>query len=475
MERVPPSLQLCFGQGVDAAARPRIEYAFRTFCAVYECDAIVDDSSGPEGAQRVFYGTPPRDASTETTLSRRYVPRSPLERAPAPVFVSLDPREPYLRLGITKFPVFHGNGQGVDWLGEIFEWISCADEYAVTERDDVGRVPLEAALHGRYDLDPTVPYVSVAMYELARALGINPPVSTTWIAASHDLDYLPTSAAGNVQRVAKNVAIAALVERDSRLIGDIAFAALRGIVRRRSPVDCIDDMLARERALGITSTSNVICRRASPRDANYTLREPQVWQTLCKLDQVGELGVHASYTSLEDGALGDEVEALRAQGFDVSGVRAHWLRYAGDNLFEEVLRLGLSYDSSVGFVGRTGFRSGASFVYRPYRFAAEEPYSFFEVPLAIMDGALYTHARQTHTSPHSLCERVLDMTDAFPAGGISVLWHNAAFEGAQLPRNIGQLYWKLPRSHQRWRTSGEVVAERRVSFDRTFGGAAVVR
>ena len=466
-------LQLRFGSAVDAVTRARIEYAFRTFCAVYELEAIVE---GPASslARAVHYGDSEPAREADVILPAHYRPRTCSAHAPAPRLVALSPNPAYARLGLEYVPAFHGDGRDVDWLGEIFEWISCADEYALTQRDEVGRIPYTAALHGRYNLDPTVPYASVAMFELARILQIERPGSQTAIAASHDLDYLPISFASDLRRLVKNVAIAALVERDPRLVADIVIAALRGALRGRSPLDCIDAMLEGEKKRGITSTANVICRNTCARDANYTLA--QVAATLRKLEHSGaELGVHGSYMSLRDGGLGNELEALRAQGFTPCGVRAHWLRYAGDDLFSEVARLGFDYDSTVGFVNRVGFRSGASFVHRPYNFAAEAPYPFFEVPLAIMDGALYTHAREAHASPRSLCDRVLDMTDAFPGGGVSVLWHNAAFEGAQLPRAIGRLYWDLPRPTQRWTTSAQLVNDRRVCFQRAFDAPAVLR
>ncbi len=455
-------LHLQFDAGIDPVTRARIEYAFRTFCAVYGRTPVLRDPGAVAPAQRsIVYGT---------TTPARYVARSPKEPAPEPAQVALDAHPLYTRLALWRVPVFHGAGPTVDWLGEIFEWLSSADDYAVTQRDDVGRVPFAASIHGRYQLDPTIPYASIAMFELARTLGIEPPASVSAsIAASHDLDYLPTSLLGDVKRLMQNLGVAALVDRDPRLVVGILGSVLGGIVRRRSPLNFIDEMIERERVHGIRSTSNVICRRTCARDGNYTLDHPRVARALRKLhDSSGELGVHASYMSLRDGGFGDEVRLLRSLGFNVDGVRAHWLRYAGDDLFEAIADAGLTYDSTVGFSSRVGFRAGATFAYHPYRFASETPYPFYEIPLAIMDGALYTHARERGIAARALCERVLDMVDAFPCGGVSVLWHNTVFEGAQLPHGIGAMYWDLPRRSQQWTTSSGVVDARRHSFERAF-------
>jgi hypothetical protein len=468
-------IQLRFGPAVELVARTRIEYAFRTFCALYGHRPIVYAGDTVTDAQgiRLAYGAQ-RSDTDEIMLPSRYVARSPQTPVPAPKPVPVRQCATYARLGLRETPVFHGEAGDVDWLGEMFEWLSHADEYAVSERDEVGRIPYASSVHGRYHLDPTIPYASIAMLEFANTIGVEPPSSQTRIAATHDLDYLPTGAMANARRLIKNMAVAALVDRDLTLVMQIALAGVRGLIRRRSPLDCINVMLVRESARNIRSSSYVICRQGCARDGNYALsmHAARVW--LATLAGAGsELGVHGSYRSLEDGTLAAEVHALRDQGFDVQGTRAHWIRYTGDKLYNAIEAIGgMAYDSTVSFVDRVGFRSGASFIYRPYRFATESAYSFFEVPLAVMDGALRTHARHVRARPKQLCDRVLDMVDAFPAGGVSVLWHNTVFEDAQLPHAVGKVYWDLPRPNQRWMRAIDVVSGYRESYSYAFDEAA---
>jgi hypothetical protein len=420
---------------------------------------------------RACYGCAPRD-SEEFALTALYQPRSPSKSAPAPVHVPLAAHPVYERLDLHETVVVHHDGAATDWLAEVFEWLSHADDYAVSARDDVGRVPFAASYHGRNALDTTIPYASIAMLELARELHVELQPEPLVVAASHDLDYLPTDARDNIVRLLKNLAIALLAERDVALAAGIATATLVGAMRGRSPLDCIDMMLAEEAKRGMTSSVYVICRNASRRDANYSLSDPSVLQTLNKLQRAGcELGLHASYECLRDRALPDEAAALRSAGYEGAGVRAHWLRYAGADLFDAIEAVeGIRYDATVGFSERVGFRSGASFVYRPYDFAAERAYDFYEIPLAIMDGALWAHARHCRTSARELCNRVLDVAQAFPGGALGILWHNTVFEGAQLPREIGSLYWDLPRAGQRWMRGIDLVNERREAFEHELDG-----
>lgn len=452
-----PALRLRMGRTVTPSVERRIEYAFRTFCAVYElkpevtCEGAADR---PPAHRGIAYGCSAVDREVE--LPSVYDGRSPLEPAPPPQ--SIDRR-----------PVFHAAGGRVDWLGEIFEWISSADDMAVRGRDSVGRIPFEDSIHGRYQIDPLVPHASVAMDQLARAIGVVPPPHPTLVGASHDLDYLTLGFRGDLKRTIKNVGVALLSDRDPRLALEILGAILRLLITRKTPLDHVDELCSEEERRGIRSTFNAIVKHASRRDADYDIRDPSVEATLSAIDGTGrEVALHGSYTSLEKQSLGEEVATLRAFGFAVAGVRQHWLRYAGDALFEAVAEAGLRYDSTVGFSDRVGFRSGASFAYRPYDFRNERAYPFFELPLVVMDGALYVDARRRGETPEKLARRVMDAVDAFPSGSVSVLWHNTAFDGAQLPRAIGRVYWALHKLGSRWLPCVHVVREVASRFDAAF-------
>lgn len=182
-----------------------------------------------------------------------------------------------------------------------------------------------------------------------------------------------------------------------------------------------------------------------------------------------EIALHGSYTSLAAHRLLTEVERLARIGFTAEGVRQHWLRFAGDNLFEQVENAGLSYDSTVGFSERIGFRAGACFPYPPYNFRCERAYAFLEIPLAIMDVALHLHVRDSKMQPQALCNRVISMTEAFGWGGVDVLWHNTVFGGAQLPAKIGPLYWALKDASQKWVANSEIVEAIRPRLRLAFG------
>jgi hypothetical protein len=459
-------LELAFGADVEEKTRRRIDYAFRVFCAIHGfCIA-------PPGAGvRLYYGRGPAPVGVHP-LSAGYRWREPSEPTVPPRLVPLPGDLPPGLDPPGEFPLFHPAGEDgrPDWLGEIFEWLSGAHEHSVRERDGVGRVAYSRTLHGRFHLDPGVPYATLAMLLFNRVIsGIRPgwPLKprkpwrdgfSTAIAATHVLDFLPTSVGVSLRRLAKNVGIAALAHRDPRLVWSILRSAAGHLMHGRSAVDGVPDLVSRERREGINSTFTVICRNGHRRDADYELSDPWVQGRLRSLAAAGHgIGVHGSYRSLEEqGGLAAEYSDLRALGFAAGGGRQHWLRYAGSRLFEELSEAEACYDCSVGYPQVPGFRQGASFPYPPYDFREEKPFSFLELPLVIMDTTLYNLDRRG-TTWRTHCDRVLSRTRSYGWGGISILWHDTVFRGGQLPCGVADLYWQIRSEADRWMSAEEVV------------------
>ncbi len=209
---------------------------------------------------------------------------------------------------------------------------------------------------------------------------------------------------------------------------------------------------------GIGSTYNVICKSAHRRDPSYELNHPKVRAALNSLVEMGtEIGVHGSYTSLDkQGGLSQEYEELRQAGYPVVGGRQHWLRFNGSTLFEELRDAKAWYDCSIGYATHPGFRGGACFPFAPYDFKKESSYPFLELPLALMDVALYSNGRKSN-GWRSESEEIMSATRRYGWGGVSILWHDTVFGGAQLPKKIGDLYWQLKRPDEKWVSAKELV------------------
>jgi hypothetical protein len=442
------SIDLQFGDAVPDATRRRMSYAAKTFAAVYgyEWD--------PGGARvRLCYGAEPSRA-TDVPLTASYRPRV-MGAGPAAQYHN---DALFLDNEAESFPCLHPAPYGVDWLGEIFEWIGGEAEHTTRAADELGAVPYADTLPGRFRLDPEVPWAALAMR------GLNQEIRSTvpgWpegaaidgkpiVVATHDLDFLPVSTVASVQRGLKNFLVAVFIYRSPRL-------ALR-ILRNMGRFDDFEGIVRRERDEGVQASVFVMTAKTHRRDANYRLDDPEVLRLLHKLLDAGlDIGVHGSYDSLFGGSLQNEYERLRRVGFEPLGGRQHWLRYRPQELFAQLVRAGALYDCSVGYNDQPGFRAGASFAFVPYDFANEQPFPLLEFPTVVMDATLFRLHGFDIDAAKSHVDRILRRARLYSPGSVAVVWHNTAFGGGQLPRAIGDLYWALRRPGTDW-VSGKNAA-----------------
>jgi hypothetical protein len=466
--QTPHRLRLAFADSVPEVVRKRIEYAFRVFCAVYGFSAV---STGE--ALTLRYGT---DGGTgrNVALAAGYRPRAIEAPCPPPDFRDCGEAASVFSPPGGRMPCFHWDASSSrpDWLAEVFEWISGAHEYSVTELDAAGRVSFAETLHGRYALDPTFPYAAAAMRllneQLRSAAGAAWPAEplSPWtqvpgvvLAATHDVDFLPFGVRSCLHRVIKNAGIAAVVDRDLPLALSILLKGGRQSLRRDRNRGDLWGMLEREAALGIRSTCNFVVRRAHRRDPNYRISDSRTGEMLREVvARGGEIGLHGSYTSLASpGRLQEEFRLLRATGHTVIGSRQHWLRYGNRaRLLDELSKAGARYDCTIGYSGHPGFRDGASFAYPPYCFATETAYPLLELPLVVMDVSL-PHGSRAGGATLEAARTILETVRGFGWGGVSLLWHDTVFGGSQCRKEIGEAYWALKRDSDRWTTAAEVV------------------
>ena len=431
----------------------RLKYAFQIFCAVYGHEPVFDSAKSNNAELRITYASShsvPQDLKV-LRLHNGYRPRPLTSPAPRPSSFTRDGMKTVLFYSIE-------NSAEVDWLAEIFEWISCADEYSVSARDSVGRIPYENSIFARYELDERRPYAALAMWFLQRAICTLVPAAeekpqppamdlTHAIVCSHDVDFIALGFLSTLARLAKNSLIS--LQHFPSLAFGIAARGVRFALGGINPLRNIEQLAISERMWGMNSSFNFIVRHGHRRDANYRIESQAVMALAKRLQSMGmEVDLHGSYTSLdtEDG-LAEEFEILRKYGFPALGSRQHWLRFSLDRLVPALERAGALFDTSLGWQNRIGFRAGACFPFPPYNFAQERPARFIELPLAVMDQAL----SPTEGEAFSEVGALLSTSRMFGWGGISFLWHPAAFGGGQLPIDIGRAFYDLVAMRSEWK------------------------
>lgn len=190
--------------------------------------------------------------------------------------------------------------------------------------------------------------------------------------------------------------------------------------------------LALVRRLAAISTSrglhSAFYWKASPRglrDSGYDPAHGKVRRVIDFLLGYGfEIGVHPGYETFGDRPqLASEVAFLRqALRVNSPGGRQHYLRWCPDTWLDWEA-CGLSYDSSLGFADRFGFRAGTAFPYRPWSLRDNRELNLIEVPLILMD---CTPVKYMKLDREQGLERLRTLVQRMEhTGGVfTLLWHN---------------------------------------------------
>jgi peptidoglycan/xylan/chitin deacetylase (PgdA/CDA1 family) len=353
---------------------------------------------------------------------------------------------------------------GFDPVRSAFWLLSLQEELTTGSRRD-HTAPLAAQEGGRRDLfDRFVsarswlvrhdlaakPVVNLYASLLKKALHMvaasqNLPVvhKTRWprgrryaVVLSHDVDEVGRFGAGRGLRLLSQ----ALARPSPRAIVRGAYfaaaGAARSLTRGPDPYWNFRGMMAMEEQAGYRSTFFFVPEaRSVNRDPPYDIDAPRLRDMLARLHAGGwEIGVHGSFDSYTDATILDSQRRKLAEtsGALVEGIRQHYLRLRVPGSFRAQARAGFVYDSTLGYHDNIGFRAGAAFPFRPFDPESRAPLPLLELPLTIMDGALFWHLKLTS---QAAAARTLAMLGTVrQRGGLAVLlWHQRVLHEKKYP------------------------------------------
>ncbi len=176
-------------------------------------------------------------------------------------------------------------------------------------------------------------------------------------------------------------------------------------------------------------------------------------------DRGWEVGLHGGYYSYDDPeAIDREKRAIEgALGRAICGYRNHYLRFKYPDTWKHLEKAGLKYDTTVGYNRGVGFKNGMCHPFRPYDPCAGRELDIVEIPLCVMDCAVFDGGR-TPAGAWDITKRMIDAARQYN-GVVTLLWHNDAFSS---PYKAGwvKLYEKALEyacQQNAWITSGENI------------------
>ena len=149
-----------------------------------------------------------------------------------------------------------------------------------------------------------------------------------------------------------------------------------------------------------------------------------------------ELAVHGIDAWHDAEAGREELKKLvSCTGQKTTGIRMHWLYFDRESP-GKLEKAGFEYDSTCGFNEAIGYRAGTLQVFRPLGCS-----TLMELPMTIMDSALFSSGRMGLTSAEALRLICGIITQAKHFGGVLVInWHERSLAPERL---LGRVYGAL--------------------------------
>lgn len=329
----------------------------------------------------------------------------------------------------------------LDIFGSAFFMLTRYEEAVDPQRDWAERFPSWASLAhlegflGRPVVDE---YVTLLWRELL-ALWPNLAERKTSYALrlSHDLDW-PYATVGVPMGVTLRKLAGDVLVRHSAGLGLQRLRSLMTLGEdgyAQDPNNTFEFIMDTNERLGHRGVFNFIAGHTAPGDMDgvYSLDQPWIRHLLRRFrDRGHEVGLHPSFCTFRDGqALGAELanlhRAAEAEGIrqEAWGARQHYLRWEASTTWRIYEASGLTYDSTLGYADRPGFRCGTCHAYRTFDVQERRSLRLVERPMVAMDGTLFWKKYLGLPMEKALgaVQPLVEQCRAY-GGEFVLLWHN---------------------------------------------------
>lgn len=347
-----------------------------------------------------------------------------------------------------------GNGHiPYDLIASAFFFLSRWEEHILQKKDRFNRFPFQETIFSKYDLYgyPIVNnYLSVLLHNIIQHFGIKLTFKR-WqgkefaICLTHDVDRVKAwywKDYWNELYYCFSLAVQGKsISSSSVKLWNMATASPSQEEYWNFP-----HLIRAEEAYGFSSTFFFMAFRRTELDARYTITARRFKNLFSLLREKGwEIGLHGStgaFASAEK--LFEEKEILERVAGHVGGIRFHYLTLSLPGTFYAIQKAGFSYDTTLGFAEREGFRQGFAFPYFPYDIENDKPHRFVEIPLLIMDGTLVDQ-RYRHLGYDDAYEAIAQQIYLLKRlqGCGAILWHTGYTERNQ--KTLHRLYQNILR------------------------------
>lgn len=177
----------------------------------------------------------------------------------------------------------------------------------------------------------------------------------------------------------------------------------------------------------------------------YNLNSERIKRVIYKLLNGGwEIGVHGSYNSYRDEMLlkNEKKNLEDIVGKQIKGIRQHYLNLEISNTWKRQAISGFSYDSSLGYSNKVGFRWNAVHPFYPKDRLTGKLIPVLQLPMAMMDSTLMKTA-----NPWDEALALIKLAEQ-KQGVLTINWHQRVFNPWEY-RTQQEIYIRIIKECQR--------------------------
>ncbi len=126
------------------------------------------------------------------------------------------------------------------------------------------------------------------------------------------------------------------------------------------------------------------------------------------------------------------IKLNEACGVQIQGIRQHRLLWKHPLTACIQEKIGLTYDSTLGFAAHEGFRNSYCLPFKLYDFDNDRMLNLWEFPLTVMDVTLFAYQQYSVEEAFKKCQLLLEEIINF-GGVFTLLWHNTFFDEQTYP------------------------------------------
>ncbi|MEW8992893.1 polysaccharide deacetylase family protein [Clostridium sp.] len=167
-------------------------------------------------------------------------------------------------------------------------------------------------------------------------------------------------------------------------------------------------------------------------DNSYSINDKRVSKLIENISKRKcEIGYHGSFNTMEDyNLMVEETNILNSLiNGNRYGGRQHYLRFKVPYTWRIQEKVGMLYDTSLGFADKEGFRCGTCYPFKPYDLLEDRIIDIWEIPLIVMDGTLDNKDYNNYGVDEAYNKVIRLISTIKKYNGVfSLLWHNSSLD-----------------------------------------------